>query len=61
VFEQLGRDPSVVKALRRGSGARSALRPRYSVLDCSKLGNAGLKMRPWIEALRSHLKARVSK
>ena len=61
VFEQLGRDPSVVKPLRRGSGARSALRPRYSVLDCTKLANAGMKMRPWIEALRNHLQARVPK
>jgi dTDP-4-dehydrorhamnose reductase len=61
VYELLGRDPAVVKPLRRGSGARSALRPRYSVLDCTKLANAGLKMRPWIEALRNHLKARVAK
>jgi dTDP-4-dehydrorhamnose reductase len=54
-YELMGRDPGVVKPLRRGAGARSALRPRYSVLDCTKLSNAGIKMRPWIEALREHL------
>jgi dTDP-4-dehydrorhamnose reductase len=55
VYETLGLDPAVVKPLRRGSGARSALRPRYSVLDCAKLNGAGIRMRPWIEALRDHL------
>jgi dTDP-4-dehydrorhamnose reductase len=61
VFETLGLDPSVVKPLRRGAGARSALRPRYSVLDCSKLAAAGIKMRPWIESLREHLAPLVRK
>lgn len=60
-YEMLGRDPGVIKPLRRGTGARSALRPRYSVLDCSKLLNAGIKMRPWIEALREHLGALAKK
>lgn len=55
VYETLGLDPGVVKPLRRGAGARSALRPRYSVLDCAKLSAAGIRMRPWIEALRDHL------
>jgi len=55
VYETLGLDPSVVKPLRRGAGARSALRPRYSVLDCAKLNGAGIRMRPWVEALREHL------
>jgi len=55
VYETLGLDPAIVRPLRRGSGARSALRPRYSVLDCSKLNAAGIRMRPWIEALRDHL------
>ncbi|MBI3857883.1 MAG: dTDP-4-dehydrorhamnose reductase [Planctomycetes bacterium] len=55
VFETLGLPGDVVKPLRRGAGARSALRPRYSVLDCSKLQAAGVRMRPWIEALRDHL------
>src|SRR5579864_7611886 len=61
VFELLGRDPGVIKPLRRGSGARSALRPRYSVLDGTKLANAGIRMRPWIEALREHLGALAKK
>ena len=55
VYETLGMDPGVVKPLRRGSGARSALRPRYSVLDCAKLSSSGIRMRPWIEALRECL------
>lgn len=55
VFETLGLDTEVVKPLRRGAGARSALRPRYSVLDCSKLNAAGIRMRPWVDALRDHL------
>lgn len=57
VYEMLGRDPGVIKPLRRATGARAALRPRYSVLDCTKLANAGIRMRPWIEALREHLGA----
>jgi dTDP-4-dehydrorhamnose reductase len=61
VYEILGLDPGVVKPLRRGSGARSALRPRYSVLDCSKLHAAGIRMRPWIEALRACLIPLVKK
>jgi dTDP-4-dehydrorhamnose reductase len=55
VYETLGLDPSIVKPLRRGAGARAALRPRYSVLDCSKLEAAGIVMRPWNDALREHL------
>ena len=55
VYEVLGLDSSIVKPLRRGAGARAALRPRYSVLDCSKLAGLGIRMRPWIEALRAHL------
>jgi dTDP-4-dehydrorhamnose reductase len=61
VYEMLGRDPAVIKPLRRGTGARSALRPRYSVLDTTKLSNAGIRMRPWIEALRSFLPPTVKK
>lgn len=55
VFETLGLNSGSVKPLRRGAGARSALRPRYSVLDCAKLNAAGIRMRPWVEALRDHL------
>jgi dTDP-4-dehydrorhamnose reductase len=61
VYEMLGRDPGVIKPLRRATGARAALRPRYSVLDCTKLANAGIRMRPWIEALREHLGALARK
>lgn len=61
VYEMLGRNPAVIKPLRRGTGARSALRPRYSVLDSTKLNNAGIRMRPWIEALRACLPPAVKK
>ena len=43
-----------VKALRKGAG-RTALRPRYSVFDCSKLFAAGIQMRSWKEGLRAYL------
>jgi dTDP-4-dehydrorhamnose reductase len=44
-----------VKPLRRGAGQRAALRPRYSVLDGSKLRAAGVRMRNWKDALREFL------
>ena len=59
VYESLGLDASIVKPLRRGAGARAALRPRFSVLDCSKLEAAGIRMRPWLDALREHLASLV--
>ncbi len=49
-----------VKALRRGIGGRSALRPRYSALDGSKLFGAGVLMRPWQEGLRAFLSTVIS-
>jgi dTDP-4-dehydrorhamnose reductase len=60
-YELLGLDSNNVKPLRRGAGARSALRPRYSVLDCSKLAGVGIRMRPWVECLREHLATVVGK
>lgn len=45
-----------VKALRRGAGGRTALRPRYSVLNCTKLHDAGIKLRSWKDALEAFLK-----
>jgi dTDP-4-dehydrorhamnose reductase len=44
-----------VKSLRRGTGGHSALRPRYSVLDCSKLYGAGIQVRPWKAGLKAFL------
>jgi dTDP-4-dehydrorhamnose reductase len=32
-----------------------AVRPRYSVLDCSKAARAGVRLRDWREALAAHL------
>jgi dTDP-4-dehydrorhamnose reductase len=43
-----------VKPLRRGQGGRTALRPKYSVLDCTKLRGMGIRLRSWKEALRAH-------
>jgi len=55
VFEVLNVRSVEVKPLRRGAGHRAALRPRYSVLDGAKLRAAGIKMRPWKDALRGFL------
>lgn len=54
-FEILGVKGTEVKSVRRTGGGRAALRPRYSALDCTKLQQAGLKMRPWKDALRDFL------
>ena len=55
VFRALGDRGVQLAPIRRGTGGHLALRPRYSVLDCSKLAGEGVKMRPWKEALRSFL------
>ncbi len=60
-YRILGEEKVKVKPLRRGSGNRTALRPRYSVLDGSKLKAAGIGMRPWRDALREFLEARGKK
>jgi dTDP-4-dehydrorhamnose reductase len=44
-----------IAPIRRGTGGHLALRPRYSVLDCSKLASEGIQMRSWKESLRSFL------
>ena len=45
-----------VKPARRAAGGRTALRPRYSALDCGKLeGVAGIRLRPWKDALREYV------
>jgi dTDP-4-dehydrorhamnose reductase len=51
----LGKGTDLVKPLKRVMGTKVALRPRYSVLDGSKLAAAGVRMRPWVEALREAL------
>jgi dTDP-4-dehydrorhamnose reductase len=48
-----GGDPEEVRSLRRSAVASSALRPRYSVLDCAKLAGLGIRLRSWKEALRA--------
>ena len=48
----LGLDPEGVRPLRRSSVSSSALRPRYSVLDCAKLRKEGVVLRSWKDALR---------
>ncbi len=55
VFRALGDRGVQVAAIRRGTGGHLALRPRYSVLDGSKLAAEGIRMRPWKESLRSFL------
>ncbi len=58
-YEILGAEGVDVKPLRRGAGGRSALHPKYSVLDCGKLNALGLRMRPWKESLRAFLSTRA--
>jgi dTDP-4-dehydrorhamnose reductase len=36
--------------------ARPAKRPMHSILDCSKLGTLGIRMRPWQDALADYLR-----
>jgi dTDP-4-dehydrorhamnose reductase len=55
-FDLLGLGRHTVKPSRRGPGSRAALRPRSSVLEIAKLQGAGIRMRPWVEALRSWLR-----
>jgi dTDP-4-dehydrorhamnose reductase len=43
---------SEYEATRRGPVAP---RPRYSVLDCSKAANLGVRLRPWLEAVREYV------
>ncbi len=59
VLRGLGEKNLQVAPIRRGGGGHLALRPRYSVLDCSKLAREGIKMRLWREAVRSFLPAFV--
>ena len=54
-YEMLKVEGVDVKPLRRGQGGHTALRPRYSVLDCSKLYGAGIQVRPWKAGLRAYL------
>ena len=49
----LGGSADDVRPLRRSSMATSALRPRYSVLDCAKLAGQGIRPRAWKDALRA--------
>jgi dTDP-4-dehydrorhamnose reductase len=53
LWRLLGLDPQAVRPLRRSSLPSSALRPRYSVLDGSKLAHAGVFVRSWKDALRA--------
>lgn len=54
----MGGDAAQVKPLRRSSMPQAALRPRFSVLDCSKLAGLGVKLRSWKDALREAISSR---
>jgi dTDP-4-dehydrorhamnose reductase len=51
----LGGSAGDVRPLRRSSVSTTALKPRYSVLDCSKLAGLGIRLRSWKDALRAVL------
>lgn len=54
-FQILGERSVSLRPRRQGFGARAALRPRYTVLDGTKLSAAGIRLRPWREALKAFL------
>ncbi|HYE99802.1 MAG TPA: NAD(P)-dependent oxidoreductase [Planctomycetota bacterium] len=51
LWTRLGGPADDLHMLRRGSGGRTALRPRYAMLDVSKLGAEGIRLRSWRDAL----------
>ena len=51
LWAKIGGPAEDIHLLRRGSGGRTALRPRYSMLDVSKLGREGIQLRSWRAAL----------
>jgi dTDP-4-dehydrorhamnose reductase len=58
IFEEAGLDVEV-KPMTTTELGRPAVRPLYSVLDCSKLAkDAGFQPEPWRDALRKYLKLR---
>lgn len=58
VWTLLGGSAEEVRAVRRSAVASSALRPRYSVLDCGKLAGLGPRLRSWKDAVREAVAAR---
>jgi dTDP-4-dehydrorhamnose reductase len=47
----LGKRDIEVRPIRHSIGGRQAMRPSFSVLDCTKLEGAGHRMRPWQEGM----------
>lgn len=60
IFRQSGvsADLTAISSAEFGAPAR---RPGYSVLACPRLADAGLRMRPWQEALAAYLQERAKK
>lgn len=55
IFRQAGMNVQITPISSAEYGAR-AVRPAYSVLDCSKIAALGIETRPWQEALHSMIK-----
>lgn len=59
LWGRIGGPAEDVHLLRRGAGGRTALRPRYSMLDVSKLGREGIQLRSWRQALAAAIAQRA--
>lgn len=60
-FQILGERSVALRPRRQGFGARAALRPRYTVLDGTKLSSAGIRLRSWRDAVKAFLGARAAR
>ncbi|MGH7149136.1 MAG: SDR family oxidoreductase, partial [Planctomycetota bacterium] len=60
ILEAAGLDPSLVRPTTEERLGRPAPRPSFSALANLRLEAAGIRMRPWREALLEHLRVRVS-
>ncbi|HET6203793.1 MAG TPA: dTDP-4-dehydrorhamnose reductase [Planctomycetota bacterium] len=60
ILAAAGLDPSLVRPTTAKRLGRPAPRPACSALASTRLERAGIRMRPWREALLDHLRARVA-
>lgn len=62
IFLEVGNDPTLVKSVTTKEYGASTIRPSYSVMECKKLKNEGIKMpRSWQSALHEFMKKELAK
>jgi len=54
-LDRVGRADLPIQRIQTSQLDLAAPRPRYSVLDCGKAARAGVRLRPWREALEAYL------